>query len=228
METFFTRVAKTKRVLFLATLVTGAVVLLWQLTSMVIRHTRSGADLTATNAQTEAKNHLQFGGLEDITGADTQMVTLHLQQSAGSSFSGKGYGGQTRNVLFLTGADKAVRWLFKDAGQLVLVASQLSDTETPDPKKAVALYFEVVANDTDKDSKLTTDDLLTIVLTRPNGAGMTEVLHGVSRVLSYKMLGSRFLSIVYQEQNALKHAKIDVNHLTITSNQTLVEAPTAR
>ena len=74
-------------------------------------------------------------------------------------------------------------------------------------RPAKALYFEYVTDDTNGDGKLTSADKSSVSLARPDGSGVTEVLHGVDRVLSYDLNADNSVSVLYQTASTLHNAK---------------------
>jgi hypothetical protein len=90
------------------------------------------------------------------------------------------------------------------------------------------LYFEYVSVDGNKDGRLSTDDHLSVGLSKPDGNGFLEVLHDVSRVFSYAMLDQQHLSIVYQTGKVVKHAKVSVPAMKLESDQEIINVPGAR
>ena len=163
---------------------------------------------------------------ENITGSNTQMFKLYARQSS-DGLSSDSYGGETVNALFLSGKEKAARWLFPTQSNLILKAFQLQEGldefNTKLPTKA--LYFESVAKDSNGDGKLSHQNYITIAITKPDGSALVEILPKVDKVLSHTMLDEQTLSILYVTEKVVRHAKVSTLTLAKESDQEIVKLP---
>lgn len=146
-----------------------------------------------------------------------------------SEFSSGGGESEIRNILFLTGAAKNVRWLFKDHKNIILNVSQLhsepgeAKERTAAPTKA--LYFEYVTDDTNGDGKLSSEDHSNVALTMQDGTGFAEVLHNVDRIFSFDVLDPMHLSVIYQKGATVRHAKYLLTSLKLEFDQEIIAVP---
>jgi hypothetical protein len=225
MERLFIIIKRINSVLFLLVLL-GAAGLIAFLTLKSSRWQPRGAvEVAASESGTNKPILLNFERVESITGTDTQMMRLSAQRKSGK-FSSGGYGSETRNVLFLNGSEKVARWLFKDHKNLILASNQLHEKSAESKEISTkALYFEYVSEDTNKDGNLSAEDHSNVGLTKPDGTGFLVVLHDVNRVLSFQILDQQHLSIVYQKETVVKHAKFSVATMTLISDQEIVNVP---
>lgn len=189
---------------------------------------RRGAIPAATgDAANKERVLLQVGNVENIKGAKVQMMALTARPE-GTSFSSGKYAGETRNVLFLSGKEKEVRWLFPTHRNVVIRTVQLNQggesTET-DKLPTKALYIEFIPHDTDKNGHLGYSDDAHIALAKPDGSGFVEVLGKVSRVLSYDVTEDEQLSIVYQVGKSIRHARYSLESFKKEHEQLVLEIP---
>jgi hypothetical protein len=169
---------------------------------------------------------LQLEPIESIAGTDTEMLKLSARSNPPGFSSGPGYVSETRNALFLSGQDKKARWLFPTQSNVILVAAQLRQkVGESDRGPTQALYVEYVSQDTDGDGRLSAKDHSNVALTLPNGTGMADVLKGVSRVLSYELVGDKQLSVVYQVGNVIRHARISLSSMAKEIDQEVIAVP---
>jgi hypothetical protein len=225
MNRLFIIIGRINSVLLLLVLIGAAGSVVW-MTAESNQWKRRGA-VEVADAESGANKSvlLNFEKVENITGANAQLMRLTVQEKS-AKFSSGGYGGETRNVVFLTGTEKAARWLFNEHKNLVLVTAQLSsESRNSKENPTRALYFEYVSNDTNQDGVLSSTDHSNIGLTRPDGTAFVEVLNGLSRVLSYEMLDDQNLSVVYQKGKAVRHAKFSVANLKLVADQEIVNVP---
>lgn len=225
MERLFTIIGRINTLLFLLVLLGAATFIAWTIFDSNQSNRRGAIEIADSESGTEKTILLSFGRVENVAGADTQMLPLSSRAKTGKLSSG-GYGGETRNVLFLNGSEKAAHWLFKDHKNLILVSDQLHEEGTKTKETpAKALYFEYISDDTNEDGRFSTEDHSNIGLTKPNGTEFAMVLQDVSRVFSFQMLDPQHLSVVYQKGTAVKHAKLSVATMKLISDQELVNVP---
>lgn len=226
MQRLFVVIERLNSILLLLIFLIAGASLAWLSWSSNQRERRGAIELPIGDDSSKAQVLLRFDRVESINGADTQMMRLTADSESAKFSSGGGYGGETRNVLFLTGKEKTARWLFPNQKNLILAAAQLKE-ESTDEKDSLtkALYFEYVRDDTDGDGKLSVQDNSNIGLTRSDGTAFVEVLRGVTRVLSYDMLDSRDLSVVYQLGKTVRHARFSLNSLAKETDQEVVTVP---
>ena len=226
MERLFIIIGRINSILLLLVLLFAGLSIAWVLLSDKQWQRRGAIEVPAGKSASKEQVLLSFERIENITGASTQMMLLSAKENSVTFSSGGGYRSETRNVLFLTGHEKTARWLFPKQNNLIFVAAQLrEESKNAEANPTRALYFEYVKDDSNGDGKLSIQDLSSIALTNPDGWGFVEVLHGVSRVLSYEMLGSQNLVVVYQVGKAVRYAKFSVVFFTKESDHEIVNVP---
>lgn len=225
MERLFRTIAKINSILLLLVLLGGGILIGGAIWSSNQWRSRGTIEVPTGEPTTKTKVLLHLDRVQNITGANAQMILLSAEEKSGTFASG-GYGIETRNVLFLTGSDKKARWLFPKQSNLILSTEQLREEpkELRD-KPTRALYFEYVTVDTNSDGKLSSQDLSSIGLSSPDGLGFAEVLTGVTRVLSHELLDSQQLSVVYQSGNTVRHAIFSVLTMKKDKDQEVISLP---
>jgi hypothetical protein len=189
---------------------------------------RHAIPVQGAGASSEKPIMLHVQRTETVSGAKTTMILFAVRPDS-DGFVSKSYGaGETKNVLFLTGADKSPTWLFTHHKNTVLVASQLKDDESQcgrceEKAPARGIYFEYAAEDTNKDGSINAYDHVRVALTRPDGSGFVDVLKDASQVLSYEVIEDNTLSIVYQADKSLRHARVSLTSLTTTSDKLVLD-----
>jgi hypothetical protein len=227
MDRLFTIIARINSVLLLLILLGAGVALAWTAAVESNRwHRRGAMAVTETEADPHHPVMLNFGDLETVTGTNTQMMRLTAREKSTKLSSGGG-GSEIRNILFLTGNEKAPRWLFKDQKNLILVASQLrKDSSGAREQPTKALYFEYVADDTNKDGELSSEDRSNVALANPSGTGFWLVLQDVSRVFSHQLVDQTYLSVVYQKGTTVKHSRFSLPSFKLEVDQEIINVPT--
>ena len=226
MERLFVVIGRINSILLLLALLGAVISIAWISWSSNQWQRRGAIEVPAGEATSKSPVLLRFERIENITGANTQMMLLSARTDSAKFSSGSVYGSETRNILFLSGNEKKAKWLFQKQNNLILVAAQLRE-QSKDTKDnpAKALYFEYVKEDTDKDGKLSAQDHSSVALSKPDGSGFIEVLRDVSRVLSYETIGNQSLSVVYQVGKTVRHAQFALPSLATEIDQEVVVVP---
>ena len=118
MKRLFVIIGRINSILFLIILL-GAGVSIALMMSESNRWQRRGA-VEVPDGKSGSKKPIlvSFEKIENITGANVQMLQLTTKEKS-EKFSSGGHATETRNVLFLAGTEKAARWLFKDHNNLL-------------------------------------------------------------------------------------------------------------
>jgi hypothetical protein len=226
MERIFGVIKKINSVVLLLVLVGIVTTVVWVWRSATDWERRGEIPVAAGGARSE-KILLQIGEIENIKGANVQMLTL-TSRPVERGFVSKGYDDEIRNVIFLSGKEMTVRWMFPTHRNLVLRTVQLKlgdDAKTADKAPAKALYIEYITQDTNKDGRLSMADAGHIALLKPDGTGFVEVLGKVTRILSYDMTDDEQLSIVYQADKSIRHARFSIETFKKVHEQAVLDLP---
>lgn len=210
MNTFFTYIRRINSLLLFGGLIVFTLLVLWGIGSGIEERNR---DVVATAKTSNAGEELRFRLEEakDIPGTDTQMLKLTASK-AQSGIAYSGYERDIRNILFLSGDDKAARWLFPNQDNVIHTAAQLlapaADSDaTGKGNAALALYFVYSDQDTNGDGEITKSDRSKLALAKANGEGFANVLSGIDHVYSVSLVGERSISVLYRLGKSLRHAR---------------------
>lgn len=110
-----------------------------------------------------------------------------------------GYFSPSRNLLFINEKTREMKWLFNDNTQMIVQIEMLSILKRYDKDRKIdAIVYQIIRKDTNGDNRLTSDDLIDIAISLPDGSQYKEVLQSVERVLGATSLGDGEILILYQ------------------------------
>jgi hypothetical protein len=212
MDRVFRWIRRINSILFLLVLIGGsfgAFQLYVSYLNMMESYTapNQAAEIAAPERDADAVA-LSLGDAELVRGTDITAIALYSTEGAGSRRSRRHE--QMRNVLFLS--ENGARWLFETHTNILLEFDELRRGEQP----TRAFYYEIQA---------TNDDSLTIALSKADGTNLTEILTGIARVLSHEQTDDQAVSIIYQIDDKLWHARFDLETFSKLSEQSLVDVP---
>jgi hypothetical protein len=216
MDRVFRWIRRVNSVLFLLVLIGGSFAA-YQLyvgyRDMMASYTNvSRSDKAPVERVTES-TRLTLGEADRVSGTDIVAIALFSDEAVGTRRTQRRHE-QMRNVLFLSENGARATWLFKEHTNVLLEFDGLRRGEQP----TRAFYYEIVQRDSD-------DDSLMIALSRADGTNLTEILTGVTRVLSHEQTDDRVLSIIYETGDKLWHARFDLESFSKLSEQSLVDVP---
>ncbi len=226
MKNFFATIRHINSLLLFGGLIVFTVLVLWGIGSGIEERNR---DVVATAKTSKGGEELLFRLEEakDIPGTDTQMLKLTASK-AQSGIAYSGYERDARNILFLSGDDKAARWLFPNQDNVIHTAAQLLAPTEGEPGKggaALALYFVYSDHGTSGDGEVTKSDRSKLALSKANGEGFANVLSGIDHVYSVSLVGGRSISILYRVGKSLRHARYAVATLGREFDREIVAIP---
>lgn len=227
MDTLFTYIRRFNSLLLFAGLISLTLLVLWVIVSSTEWADRDVVT-TATASGTQEELRFRLEDFKDIPGTHTQMLKLTASKAnAGIDYSS--YKSDTRNILFLTGDEKAGRWLFDSQDNIIHSAAQLttaSDEEDSGKNKTTqALYFVYGDQDTTGDGEITQGDRSKIGLSKANGEGFTTVLSDIDHVYAVSLIGNRSISILYRIGKSLRQARYSVETLARELDREVVAIP---
>jgi len=178
------------------------------------RHT---TEIVNIDPETKIEEKLELGAMERIAGSKSIMVPLNLEQEYDLLYSGK----QTRsirNFLFSNFTQKKNHWLLETNSYLISYYQQLRrGARYENDTDILAIAYEIIKSDTNKDKRLTSSDLLTISLTTPEGERYTELLIDVEHVNGYEVIDEQALAILYKRGGQTYIAHVSLKEFKITS-----------
>lgn len=171
-------------VLFLIVMAYGAFLVVESLLPSDDPPPRGTVEVAEDPTQDESPTvELRFGDLRTIRGSDTRFTELETQ-ATGEKFSSY-TPSETRNLLFISDPEFDSHWLFDHHRFRLINHSVLNvDKEIDEERPAVALYLDLVKEDSNSDGILSEDDLHTIALLDTSGHNYTEVLRSIEQIVS--------------------------------------------
>ncbi|WP_462158949.1 hypothetical protein [Pseudoalteromonas sp. GB56] len=136
-------------------------------------------------------------------------------------FEGGYYGDPSKNVLFLNTQDNSAFWLFKGVDRLILDITLFPggyDYEGP----TKAIFYKVIAKDTNSDNKLSKEDAASLYISEPNGKNYQRVLSAYDRIISRDLVSDNRMMVIYQHDGKAYSKLIQLSPYTEVSN---VELP---
>ena len=176
-----------------------------------IFRTREVTSVVNVNPETKESEFLRLGGFSRISGTQLLASGLVASQDYRQSYYSK-TGSSTRNYLFLDSTTKATHWLLDGNGSLILNDRELyADPATDSSRRTTtALLYEVVKQDSNGDSRLTTDDQLTVMLFTVASKRVVELLTVKGEVFGMEQLSSNEAMIFYRDDSSHYVATLDI------------------
>ncbi|XOF35159.1 MAG: hypothetical protein ACL93V_07685 [Candidatus Electrothrix sp. YB6] len=177
-----------------------------------------------SNSEDANKIELILEGIHIIEGHDVQYIRLESKRSGGKFSSGYS-GGQIRNILFLVGSDIDSHWLYEKHSNYIRNFSHLRKKSNGDKNEpVVALYIEVVKNDTNGDGELNDEDLCIIGLIKPNGYEYIEIEKSIQSVIDKEVSeDGEHLLILAQIDNSVWLKKYSLMNFKKVSEKVITE-----
>ncbi|MPW29146.1 hypothetical protein F9L16_09065 [Agarivorans sp. B2Z047] len=169
----------------------------------------------------EDKEKWRLGNLISINGSSVIMVPLYSEQNISTASYSKS-ASSTRNYLFINVETNSKYWLFDKNDYLITSIHQLPNTSySEQTKETKAILYYVVKSDTNNNNSLTSSDLKTVAISKPNGQEYLELLKDIDFVNGYKTVGKDSVIIVFQRDNIAYSATINLDNLTISNEEPL-------
>jgi len=225
METnlFFKWINRINSVIFMILILTGIGLFIFLYTQSNDWKSRRTVEVKDTS---ENITELRLGSITRVCGHDVQYVEL---SSAGTSkgFSSGGYSNQIRNVVYFTGTELKHHWLYDNNNYLIENIAQLNakdyEYEDSKEKQTVAVIYKVIKVDSNKDGKLSEDDMITVAVTSPGGDQYTE-LGTFTSVIDYQSdFEGKFLTLLIQMENDILVQKYSLSDFQKISEKKLTK-----
>jgi len=157
-----------------------------------------------TSDEKQGKQYLQLGGGSLIFGNGILRFPLSEIESGGS-FSSSGYGGFTRNYLFLNPIDLKSWWLLPDHKSIIRESHDLCNPQLGASKKVVSTIYEIIAKDTNGDGKISQDDSTRAYFsTNLNDSGK-ELTGDSVRIISVQQINESQAIVLFQTQTETRY-----------------------
>lgn len=169
------------------------------------------------NVQTDSdvEEKWQIGYMSSIPGTPYVMVPLNSDQRYAQSYYSKS-ASSVRNYLFINGQNNEKDWLFDTNAYLIIEMDLLSGGAVRSDKDVVrAILYRIVKSDTNKDERLTPDDLQTVALSAPDGRNYKEILDRIDRFLGHRLVDEKTLLLLYQRKGTAFSANVDLTGFAV-------------
>jgi len=184
--------------------------------------TRDRATSNIVNIEKDSKleENWRFGQLTKIDDDKTLMIPLYSDQSFDRAYFSKS-SNSTRNFLFINTHTSEKKWLFDHTDYLIETSDRLRFGDYDSDKPIIAILYQLVQLDTDKDNRLSAKDLSTIAISNPDGTGYMELLFEVEKIVDHTLLSETELFLIYQKGGVSYSARLNLNSFEITKSEKL-------
>ena len=169
----------------------------------------------------EKEEEWRLGSMTTVQGSEFLMIPLHSEQNYSRGSYSKS-ASSTRNYLFINSETNDKYWFLEKNDYLITQTNQLPSTrydkQTKDTK---AILYYLVKSDTNNDNALTSSDLLSVGISKPNGKDYVELLKDIDFVNGYKTVNEKSVMLVFQRDNIGYSASIDLDKLSISDEEQL-------
>lgn len=185
---------------------------------MFIKEKTKNKDVSnVINIEKNIEKKFQLGYITNIYGASSVMVSLNSEQNYPQAYFSKSTS-SICNYLFINTKDNTQHWLFDNNKSFILNTNSLPAYNYDEDKvSAKAIMYTVIKQDTNKDNKLTANDLKTIALSLPNGTGYKEIVDNIDKFIGQSPIDDNNTLIIYQKKG------VDFSAIVNLSNFTTIE-----
>ena len=189
------------------------------------KHDRNTRNPVNVQDGEEAGKDWYLGDMSDVQGTPYVMVTLISDQSVSRSNYSRSKS-SARNYLFINSKNNHQQWLLPSNSYLIAETDMLSEYGYgSDERKIRAILYLIVKADTDKNNRLTSEDLKTISVSHPDGSGYRELVAGVDHFVGYRVVDEDSLLLVYLKKGIGFSANVSLTTLTLSNEQRLPQIP---
>jgi|WetSurMetagenome_2_1015567.scaffolds.fasta_scaffold01504_10 hypothetical protein len=186
-----------------------------------ITATRHATRLINVDAGDNIKEKWFYGRPVKILNSDSIIFPLETNQSFSLAYSGK-QANSVRNMLFVNLKTEHSKWLLESNNSLIAHYELLNEkNEHFGNKDIIAIMYLIVKEDTNKDSRLSDEDLKTIAISAPDGSRFTEIISSVNSLLGHAVVDKSKLFIAYQSNDEDRQVVIDMPGFRIRSSAVL-------
>jgi hypothetical protein len=210
----------------------AAVVLLFAAYNILhdLARTRHASGMVNVEGEDSVAETWTYGTLRRIRGTDVAVLDLQSRQSYSLNFGSSGkVADATRNLLFIDTQTGSRRWLLGNNESLITQYEFLPREHDADSEaQPVALMvYSIAATDTDGDGRLDYGDKQTLMVSRPDGSGNTELFRNVDAINGYVLRRPDVLLVAYEDGGKAHLATVRIADFMVTTDE-LVAPPDAR
>ena len=186
-----------------------------------IMRKREVRNIVNVTENTDVDEKWNLGYLRNVDGTPYVMIPLYSDQSYARSYYSKS-SSSTRNYLFINSKTNDKNWLFDTNEYLIIDDDLLSEQEYgKDETETRAILYHVVKSDTNGDKKLTSDDLSNVLVSKPSGEGLKEILSGLDIFIGHRTLDEDTLLLVYQRKGVGYSSTLSMKNLELSNESEL-------
>ncbi len=168
--------------------------------------------------------NLHLSDISKVCGQNIQYIKLKTPRKS-KRYSSGGYRSNTRNVIFFIGNDMESHWLFNTNKNFISKMQQLkTKSDNCKTEKTVAIFYQIIKEDSNSNGKLDENDALTISLTSPNGKNYVEIESKITSVLDYSVNKTASILTLLLKQNN----KIIMKKYSLSTNKKISEREVTR
>lgn len=146
-----------------------------------------------------------------------------------NNFSGYNGHSKAKNLIFINSKTNASHWLFSDNNQLIFSSSTIDfkvNNENLDTEQITkAISYRIAVKDTNGDKKVDSLDKRSFALSRPNGRDFVVILDGYDDIVTESINENGNYFVIYVKDADVYSMLIDLDALTIMSEQKLPQVP---
>ncbi len=173
-------------------------------------------EIVNIDPETNVEEVFRLGQIINVKGSRSVIVPLFSDQEFSLKYSGSKSTVSTRNLLFTDLRNENSHWLLPSNKYLIANHRLINESNSFDrTKDVITILYQIVASDTNSDSRLTINDQLTIAFSKPDGTNYTVVLNDVDELLGYEILDKQSIAVMYYLNNLGYTAYIDLKSFAV-------------
>ena len=181
---------------------------------------RTTRSIVNIEENSEIKENWRLGQFSEINDNKILMIPLHSDQSFDRAYFSKS-SNSTRNYLFINTETSQEKWLFDHTNYLIERSDKLRRGDYNSKEPIIAILYQVVKLDSDHDNRLSSADLTTIAITKPDGSGYKELIKEVELVVDHTLLNEKELFLIYQKSGVSYSAILNLENMELTKTRVL-------
>lgn len=181
---------------------------------------RTTRSIVNIEENSEIKENWRLGQFSEINDNKILMIPLHSDQSFDRAYFSKS-SNSTRNYLFINTETSQEKWLFDHTNYLIERSDKLRRGDYNSKEPIIAILYQLVKLDSDHDNRLSSADLTTIAITKPDGSGYKELIKEVELVVDHTLLNEKELFLIYQKSGVSYSAILNLENMELTKTRVL-------
>lgn len=201
---FFKWTSRINSILFLVLLIISIVFATIAFIESNKWENRNSVKVTDEKNTESTEENMKLGDINKICGKEIKYIELTSTKSE-KGLSSSGYDNTTRNIIFFTGKEMNSHWLYDTNQYLIKKTEQLKkNADDCVARETIAMYYEVIKNDTNKNGKLDENDLMTAAITTPDGLNYKELESKATSIIDHSIdTGTLTLTLLVQKNDKL-------------------------